>query len=257
MQALVIGICLSLVVLVSGCASSGASPSAASGAAGKPTEGHVLATTVEVLEDTLQRAGVTDSNLVMETRLALSRTQALPPRPPDVWKGVFQNQDKAILQADDRLLVIAKTVACDEPNARLTFNPFIRTWHFTPRMSYPDGNRLWVLFEGTAREFVNRVTEAQSFRRPLLSMTTVQPVSRQEPFPGRVSAGAMVEGVTELALNMLDDHLRAAHAGNEFCRPEIHVYYKPSAVLAAAPAAVPAPAPSTPAAAPVTAAAAH
>jgi hypothetical protein len=189
---------------------------------------HVQGSAQEVLADILAKSGLAATDLVLEANIALPPPADNDRNPPPVWRGRYAGQEKGVLRAEDRVLVIAKTVSCDALETRYVFNPFIRTWVNTADRSNPEGNLLWVLFNGKARDFVEEVRKARDHNEMLGSLVrTPRPVTAA-PFPVQVDVGEMRNDVLELGLFALESHLVAVHANGVPCNPDVHVYVQPA-----------------------------
>jgi len=191
--------------------------------------GHVRGASAEVLDDILKKTGLSDSNLVLEITVTLPAPaggdkNTLPP-----WKGCFAGREQGLLQADDQMLVIAKTIPCHAPDARYVFNPFNRTWMLAADRNNPDGNLLWVLFNGKASDFVQEVRKAQENRQILGSLIKTPPPISETAFPIHPAVEEMRNDLAELGLSALEQHLRLQHADGRPCTPDVHVYLKPAA----------------------------
>ena len=217
--------CFALVMaLAAGCASTGSQPAAAD-----QQVTQVEATSQSVLQGELARAGLCDTDLVFETTITFPVQEGGDKHPKPAWKGIFLGREQATLQAKDQLLVIAKTLQCNEVETRYVFNPFTRTWGLAAQRTTPEGNRLWVLFSGNASEFMHDVANAASVRSPLAETAANPKLHPATAFPVDVSVDAMLADLTEIGLSGLNAHLKAEHSGEILCNPDVHVYVKPAA----------------------------
>ena len=187
---------------------------------------HVESSSVEVLGGALAQAGMTDSNLVLETTITLPPPAAGDAHPKPSWKGLWAGQSAPALQADDRMLVVAKSIPCDVPEAQYKFNPFTRTWSIQAGTTNPEGNWLRVIFTGTAREFVAAAAASREQQSPLASLAA--DAKGAAGFPMAATVDGVLADLTELGLSRLSAHLRGEHADRS-CNPDIHVYVKPAA----------------------------
>ena len=216
---------LVVVALAAGCAST-SGPQPPSGAEQLTL---VKSTLQEVLQNELAKAGLCDTDLVFETTMTFPVPAEGDKNPRPAWKGVFLGREEATLQVKDQMLVIAKTMQCNEVETRYMFNPFTRTWGLEAQRTPPEGNRLWVLFSGNASEFFHDVSAAKAVRHPLASLVTHPKLIVPETFPANVCVDDMLAILTELGLSTLDAHLKAEHATGNPCKPDVHVYIKPAA----------------------------
>jgi hypothetical protein len=221
-----LGCCFSVLALAAGCQS----PNGQAGEKSEIPMAHVQASSQKVLADILAKAGIAETDLVLEDTIAFP-----PPavgdkkNPRSAWMGRFAGQEKAVINAEDQMLVIAKTIPCNAAETRYVFNPFLRTWILTADRSSPEGNLLWVLFNGKAKDFVTEVDKAQNAHELLGSLVrTPQPVTGAT-FPVQVLVDEMRNDLIELGLRGLDEHLRTVHADGQPCNPDVHLYVKPAA----------------------------
>jgi hypothetical protein len=180
----------------------------------------------EVLADILEKAGLVATDQVLRTAITFPPPAAGDKNPLPAWQGCFAGQEKAVLNADDRVLVIAKTIP---PAPRYVFNPFIRTWSIAANQPNAEGNLLWVLFDGKARDFVTEVAKARDAHELLSSLVRKPRPVTGATFPAQISIDEIRNDLLELGLSALDEHLRTAHANGQPCNPEVQVYVKPAA----------------------------
>lgn len=190
---------------------------------------HVESTSQQILDDLLTKAGMSGANLVLETTL----TFPVPPdgdhNPVPAWRGVLKDQVKAALQADDQVLVIAKSLQCNAVEARYVFNPFTRTWLMASDDAPPEGNWVRVLFQGTVRDFAREVEAARSRQGPLSSLAKPAAAAAEAvSFPLALTIADLRGSLATLGLSALDAHLKAEHATSS-CNPDVHVYLKSAA----------------------------
>ena len=179
----------------------------------------------EVLADILEKAGLAATDLVLRTAITFPPPTDGDRNPLPSWQGCFAGQEKAVLHSDDQVLVIAKTIP---PAPRYVFNPFIRTWTLAATKPNPEGNLLWVLFNGKARDFVTEVAKARDAHELLSSLVrTPRPIT-SAAFPAQISIDESRNDLLELGLSALDEHLRTGHANGQPCNPEVQVYVKPA-----------------------------
>ena len=189
---------------------------------------HVESSSQEVLSDLLDKAGLSDSALVLETTMTFPPPASGDKHPKPVWKGAWTGQPTGTLQANDQVLVIAKSIQCDAVEARYKFNPFTRTWMILADDSSPEGNWLRVLFKGTARDFAAAVAAAREQQTPLASLAGTAKSLTASSFPATITVDEMLNDLLELGLHGLEAHLKTEHATSS-CNPDIHVYVKPAA----------------------------
>lgn len=221
-----LGCCLTVLALAAGCQST------TSTAVGKPDARmtHVQGTAQEILANLLAKTGMTESNLVLEDTITYPPPAAGDQRNArSAWMGSFAGQDKAVINADDQMLIIAKTVPCNATETRYVFNPFIRVWTLQADRTSPEGNLLWVLFNGKARDFAAEVAKAQNAHELLGSLVRQSRPVTSTTFPVQIEVNEMRNDLVELGLSGLDDHLRSVHADGHPCNPDVHVYIKPAA----------------------------
>jgi len=183
--------------------------------------------TQEVLDDILEKAGLAATDQVLRTTITFPPPAAGDQNPLPNWQGCFAGQEKAVLNPDDRVLVIAKTTP---PAPRYVFNPFIRTWTVAANQPNAEGNLLWVLFNGKARDFVTEIAKARDAHELLSSLVRKPRLVTGATFPAQISIDEIRNDLLELGLSALDEHLRTVHAnGQPPCNPEVQVYVKPAA----------------------------
>lgn len=220
-----LGCGLIVLALAAGCQSTGGQGAAAADA----QMTHVQGTSQAVLSDVLAKAGLTATDLVMEVTVAIPPPANGDPNPKAQWGGCFAGQEKAVLQADDRVLLIAKTLQCDAVESRYVFNPFIRVWTLSADRSSVEGNLLWVLFNGKASEFAQEVNKAQDAHELLGSLVKPSRPITAATLPAQVTAEELRNDVVELGLTALAQHLQVVHADGQPCNPDVHLYVKPAA----------------------------
>jgi hypothetical protein len=214
-----------VLALASGCQS----PGRPAGAAPENQMAQVQGSAQEILAGILKQAGLETTDLVLETIIAFP-----PPAGGDQgtkveWKGRFAGLDKVLINADDRVLVVVKTSPCNAVEMRYVFNPFIRTWMLSADRSSPEGNLLWVLFNGKASDFMKEVAEVRNSSGLLGSLVRDTPPVVGATFPVLATNAGMRSDVLSLGLGALDEHLRTVHADGQPCKPDVHVYIKPAA----------------------------
>ena len=91
-----------------------------------------------------------------------------------------------------------------------------------------EGNWLYVLFNGTARDFVREVAAARSGRGVLASLVAKPAAAAEGSFPLQLGTDEMRADLTDLGLTALDKHLKAEHGDGHPCLPDVHVYYRPA-----------------------------
>ena len=180
----------------------------------------------EVLADILGKAGLGATDQVLRTTITFPPPAAGDKNPLPNWQGCFAGQEKAVLHADDRVLVIARTIS---PAPRYVFNPFIRTWTIAANQPNAEGDQLWVLFNGNAQDFVTEVAKARDAHDLLSSLVRKPRPITSATFPAQISIDESRNDLLELGLSALDEHLRTAHANGQPCNPEVQVYVKPAA----------------------------
>ena len=214
--------CFAILALVAGCQSTGGRNGANPAIQTSQDE----RSPQEVLADLLQKAGLGTTDLVLKTVITYPPPSDGDKNPRPTWQGCFAGREKAVLGADDRMLVIAET---RPPAPRYVFNPFIRTWTLVSDQPNPEEHLLWVLFDGKARNFAKEVIKARDDHEMLSSLVRSSRPVTGNTFPVQISIDEMHNDLVELGLNALDEHLRTAHADGDVCRPEVRIYVRPAA----------------------------
>ena len=221
-----LGCGLLVLSLAAGCQSSSGTTT---GAKPEPQMAQIQGSARKVLADVLAKAGLTATDLVLEADITFPPPSGGDKNAKPAWKGCFTGSEKAVLHADDQVLIIAKTMPCNATESRYEFNPANRTWTLAANNANPEGNLLWVLFNGTARNLVKEVAEFQDSRQLLGAMVRPARTITGAMFPAQVSVEEMHNNVVELGLSALDEHLRTVHADGHPCNPDVHVYIRSAA----------------------------